>query len=86
MTDDDMEIHRPPVFQPGTRVRARRYIKNDGTLAGAEPGEVIVRKGDEGYVRSIGTFLNRFYVYGVDFVDQGRIVGMRARELEELAP
>ena len=62
-------------------MRSRKNIRNDGTVAGVEIGAVIVRRGDVGYVRDIGTFLQQFYVYAVEFVDRGSIVGMRGREL-----
>ena len=81
-TDDrEIEVYKPPHFLPGAKVRAKRAIRNDGTVPGAEIGAIIVRKGDIGYVRDIGTFLQQFYVYAVDFVDRGTIVGMRAGEL-----
>jgi nitrogen fixation protein NifZ len=41
-----------------------------------------VKKGDIGYVTSIGTFLQQFYIYAVDFIDTGHRVGMRGKELE----
>jgi nitrogen fixation protein NifZ len=41
----------------------------------------LVKKGDEGYVVSIGTYLQQFYIYGVDFVATGRRVGMKRKEL-----
>ena len=50
-------------------------------MPGVAVGDVIVTKGDIGYVRDIGTFLQRFYIYAVEFVDRGSIVGMRGREL-----
>ncbi len=53
-------------------------------MAGREIGEIVVKKGDVGYVRDIGMYLQRYYVYAVEFVDRGTIVGMRARELEAL--
>lgn len=81
MDDDDVEIYDDPAFGYGTRVVARKHIRNDGTFPGAEIGEVLVRKGDVGYVASIGTFLQRFYIYGVDFYERGRLVGMRGKEL-----
>jgi nitrogen fixation protein NifZ len=83
MTDDDrdVEVYAPPSYLPGDRVRARKSVKNDGTLPGREIGEIVVTKGELGYVRDVGTFLQRFYVYAVEFVDRGAVVGMRAREL-----
>jgi nitrogen fixation protein NifZ len=43
-----------------------------------------VRKGEVGYVRDIGTFLQQFYIYAVEWVDSGTLVGMRAKELVSL--
>lgn len=82
--EQDVEIRRPPVMMPGERVRATRHVKNDGTYPGKEIGENLVRKGDVGYVRDIGTFLQQFYIYSVEWIDRGTLVGMRARELESL--
>ena len=79
--DGGIEIYGPPLFGPGAKVRANTDIRNDGTMPGVAVGEVIVCKGDIGYVRDIGTFLQRFYIYAVEFVDRGSIVGMRGREL-----
>ncbi len=82
-TDDrEIEVYKPPLFMPGTRVVSRKSVKNDGTMFGKEIGEVVVKKGDVGYVRDIGVFLQQFYIYAVDFVDRRSIVGMRGRELE----
>ena len=81
---DIIEIDRPPQFAYGEKVRSTKMVKNDGTFTGREIGEQLVRKGDVGYVASIGTFLQQFYIYGVDFVDRGYIVGMKARELQSL--
>ncbi|WP_085034600.1 nitrogen fixation protein NifZ [Ensifer aridi] len=79
--EQEVEIRNPPRFMPGERVRATRHIKNDGTYPDKTIGENLVRKGDEGYVRDIGTFLQQFYIYAVEWVDRGTVVGMRAREL-----
>jgi nitrogen fixation protein NifZ len=79
-----VEILDQPIFRPGEKVRARKHVKNDGTYPRREIGEILVRKGDIGYVRDIGTFLQRFYVYAVEFVDRQAIVGMRGRELTSL--
>lgn len=82
--EQEVEIGRPPRFVQGERVRAIRHIKNDGTYPGKEIGENLVRKGDEGYVRDIGTFLQQFFIYAVEWIDRGTVVGMRARELISL--
>ncbi|MGF1640577.1 MAG: nitrogen fixation protein NifZ [Rhodospirillales bacterium] len=86
MHDDEPlpEVYGPPRFAPGQRVRARVAIRNDGTLPGEPRGAFVVQAGDEGYVTAIGEFLQRHYVYTVDFVDRGRLVGMRGGELEAL--
>ncbi len=81
---DIVEINDAPVFYYGDKVRARRTIKNDGTFPGKEIGDILVRKGDEGYVVSIGTFLQQFYIYGVEFIRSGHQVGMKLKELEAL--
>jgi nitrogen fixation protein NifZ len=57
-------------------------VRNDGTFGGKEIGEVLVKKGEEGYVISIGTFLQQFYIYGVEFLNTGYRVGMKRKELE----
>lgn len=85
-TDDrEIEVYRDPKFMPGDRVISRKNIKNDGTMFGKEINEVVVKKGDVGYVRDIGVFLQQFYIYAVDFFERGSIVGMRERELTEFA-
>ena len=81
---DVVEIDAPPHFEYGEKVRAKINIKNDGTFPGKEIGELLVKKGSVGYVASIGTFVQQFYIYGVDFIEQGYCVGMKRRELESL--
>lgn len=76
------EVYGPPRFVPGQRVRALAPVRSDGTLPGADRGAFVVAAGDEGYVTGIGEFLQRFYVYTVDFVARGRLVGMRGGEIE----
>lgn len=85
MRDDERpETWGEPVFSPGDKVQSRFTVKNDGTMWGVEIGEIVVRKGDIGYVRDIGTYLQEYYIYAVDFIDRRAIVGMRARELTGL--
>ena len=79
---DVVEISAPPYFSFGERVKAKRTIRNDGTYAGKEIGDVLAEKGEEGYVVSIGTFLQQFYIYGVDFLKSGNRVGMKRKELD----
>ncbi|HPM68632.1 MAG TPA: nitrogen fixation protein NifZ [Piscinibacter sp.] len=79
--DDVIEIAYPPRFEMGERVVSRSVVRNDGTYNGRDIGEVLVHKGEVGFVRSIGTFLQQFYIYAVEFTDSGHRVGMRAKEL-----
>jgi nitrogen fixation protein NifZ len=79
--EEEIEVYQSPKFMPGRKVRSIKYVKNDGTYAGKDVGEVLVQKGDVGYVRDIGMYLQRYYIYAVEFIDRGTVVGMRGREL-----
>ena len=79
--DEGVEIAWPPRFAIGERVLSRSVVRNDGTYNGKDIGEVLVCKGEIGFVRSVGTFLQQFYIYAVEFSGSGRQVGMRAKEL-----
>ena len=79
---DVVELTQPPYFMYGEKVRARRTVRNDGTYAGEEIGEILCKKGEEGYIVHIGTFLQQFYIYGVEFEKTGNRVGMKMRELD----
>jgi nitrogen fixation protein NifZ len=79
--DDTLEIALPPRFQMGERVISRSVVRNDGTYNGHDIGDVLVQRGEVGYVRSIGTFLQQFYIYAVEFTATAHTVGMRAKEL-----
>lgn len=83
---DVVELNEPPFFSYGEKVKSKRLIRNDGTYAGKEIGEILAKKGEIGYVVSIGTFLQQFYIYGIEFVDSGNRVGMKRKELEFLRP
>jgi len=79
-----VELNNPPHFEYGEKVKSLKTIRNDGTFAGKEIGDILVKKGDIGYVTSIGTFLQQFYIYGIEFIEHGYRVGMKGRELESL--
>jgi nitrogen fixation protein NifZ len=81
---DVVELVNPPKFEYGQKVRAKKYVRNDGTFPGREVGDIIVNKGELGYVTSIGTFLQQFYIYGIDFYELGYRVGMRGKELDPI--
>lgn len=82
MQRDEYELDSEPVFELGEKVRLRKQIKNDGTFPGRDIGEILAKKGEIGYVASIGTFLQRSYIYAVHFLEKGIIVGCREKELE----
>ncbi len=79
--EDTIEVACAPSFSIGERVIARSVIRNDGTYNDKNMGELLVNKGDAGYVTRIDIFLQRFYIYAVHFVETDRKVGMRAKEL-----
>lgn len=79
---DVVELCGQPIYNYGDLVRSRRTIRNDGTFPGKDVGDVLVKKGEEGFVVNIGTFLQQFYIYGVEFTSTGNRVGMKRRELE----
>lgn len=82
MQRDEYELDSEPIYEVGEKVRLRKQIKNDGTFPGREIGEILAKKGDIGYVASIGTFLQSSYIYAVHFLDKGIVVGCKAKELE----
>ena len=81
---DEVELASAPRFAFGERVVSRATVRNDGTYRGKDIGDVLVKRGDIGFVHSIGTFLQQYYIYAVEFIDSGHRVGMRARELVSL--
>lgn len=81
---DVIEIDGPPPFAHGERVASRVTVRNDGTFAGREIGDLLVQRGDVGVVTSVGTFLQQHYIFSVEFVERGYRVGMKSRELVSL--
>jgi len=81
---DEVELTGAPRFAYGERVVSRFTVRNDGTYRGKDIGDVLVRRGEIGFVHSIGTFLQQYYIYAVEFIESGHRVGMRARELVSL--
>ncbi|MBD2513537.1 nitrogen fixation protein NifZ [Nostoc sp. FACHB-973] len=84
MQRDELELDLPPVFEIGEKVRLRKLIKNDGTFPGKEVGQVLAKKGDIGYIASIGTYLQSSYIYAVHFLETGIVVGCKKKELESV--
>ncbi|MBN3884932.1 MULTISPECIES: nitrogen fixation protein NifZ [unclassified Nostoc] len=84
MQRDELELNLPPAFEIGEKVRVRKLLKNDGTFPGKEVGQVLVNKGDIGYIASIGTYLQSSYIYAVHFLETGFVVGCKKKELESV--
>ncbi|MDZ8082344.1 MAG: nitrogen fixation protein NifZ [Nostoc sp. SerVER01] len=84
MQRDELELDLPPAFEIGEKVRLRKLIKNDGTFPGREVGQVLAKKGDIGYIASIGTYLQSSYIYAVHFLETGIVVGCKKKELESV--
>lgn len=71
-------------FARGEAVRALMSVKNDGVYPHRDIGEVLVSKGDAGFVREDWSFLGEIY-YTVEFVSRAVVVIMRGREMERAA-
>lgn len=71
-----------PLYRLGQKVRLKKDIRNDGTYPFAKNGEILVKKGADGYVRKIGDFLMVIRVYEIDFIKEGMVYGCREEELE----
>jgi len=80
--NEKIELEDRPAFEEGQKVRALKDVRNDGTYPGRPMADFLIRTGDVGYVKSIGTYLQMYYIYGIDFYEKHIIVGMRAKELE----
>ncbi len=74
-----------PRFEHGEAVRVTRNVRNDGTFPGEPTGALLVRRGQVGFIRDTGTFLQDQIIYVVDFLDIGRVVGCREEELQPAA-
>ena len=70
-----------PEYDYGEVVRVVRTIRDDGTFPGKQRGDLIVRKGNCGYVRDVGVFLQDQLIYQVHFIEEDVIVGCRSQEL-----
>ncbi|MBD2327948.1 MAG: nitrogen fixation protein NifZ [Alkalinema sp. CACIAM 70d] len=81
---DELAMDLPPRFEIGEKVRVRKLIRNDGTFPGQEIGATLAKKGEMGYVISVGTFLQTAYIYAVHFLSTGYIVGCRGQELDAI--
>jgi nitrogen fixation protein NifZ len=81
MRETENELAGSPRFRRGEKVQAIEEVRNDGTFPGRVKDDILISPGDIGYVRDIGVFLQRFYIYSIEFVDLRIVVGLRAGEL-----
>ncbi|GAB6043878.1 nitrogen fixation protein NifZ [Endothiovibrio diazotrophicus] len=68
-------------YDYGEAVRVIRNIRNDGTFPGIPTGTLLIRRGSVGHVRDVGTFLQDQVIYSVHFLEEDKLVGIRAEEL-----
>jgi len=72
-------------FKVGQKVRLVEDIVNDGTYPHAPIGTLMMPKGAEGYIKTMGEFLQVIRVYEVHFIGSDmevEVVGCREHELE----
>ncbi len=79
---DPLELDNPPIFEMEQKVRLKKLVRNDGTFPGRDVGVTLAKKGDTGYVVSIGTYLQSYYIYAVHFIENNCVIGCRGKELE----
>ena len=72
------------IFDFGDQVRVIKNIRNVGTFMGSTRGALLIRRGNLGYIKGVGQFLQDQVIYEVDFIDQGVTVGCRESELIDL--
>ncbi len=74
-----------PKYKVGQKVQLVEDIVNDGTYPHAKIGTLMMPKGQIGYIKSMGEFLQVIRVYEVHFIDSDmevEIIGCREHELE----
>ncbi len=71
-----------PVYDYGDEVRVIRNLRNDGSFPGKDKGDFLIRRGQVGHVRNMGTFLQDQIIYTVHFVEEDLQVGCREEELQ----
>lgn len=80
----DKEVQK---FHLGQKVKLLEDIVNDGTYPHSPIGTLMMKKGSQGYIKSVGEFLQVIRVYEVHFLGVEapvEVVGCREHELEAL--
>lgn len=70
-----------PKFGYGEEVRLITNIRNDGSFQNGLKGECLMRRGETGFVRHAGLFLQDQVVYQIHFLASNQIIGCKETEL-----
>lgn len=70
-----------PKYEYGSEVRLTCNVRNDGSFVNSNKGECLMRRGETGYVRHAGLFLQETVVYQVHFMASNQIIGCKESEL-----
>lgn len=76
-----------PKFSIGQKVKLLENVVNDGTYPHAKIGTLMMPKGQIGYIKDMGEFLQVIRVYEVHFIGSDmevEILGCREHELEAI--
>ena len=76
-----------PKFKVGQKVKLLEDVVNDGTYPHAKIGTLMMPKGQIGYIKDMGEFLQVIRVYEVHFIGSNmevEILGCREHELEAM--
>jgi nitrogen fixation protein NifZ len=84
MDQEKFELATDTRFDYGDQVRLIRSIRNDGSMMGSDRGDLVVRRGSIGFIKSIGKLLMDQVIYQVHFLDQGITIGCRDTEVGAL--
>lgn len=70
-----------PKYDYGCEVRVIKNIRNDTYLGGQTKGELLVRRGESGFIRQSGVYKQDQIIYQVHFLSSGQVIGCKEAEL-----
>ncbi len=70
-----------PKYEYGSAVRLITNVRNDGSFPGSMKGDMLVRRGEIGYIRQAGMHLQEQVIYQVHFMDRNLMIGCKEQEL-----
>ena len=70
-----------PKYEYGSKVRVIHNIRNDGSFPGSLKGDMLIRRGEVGYVRQAGIFLQEEVIYQIHFLERDLMLGCKEKEL-----